>query len=464
MDALGRLAALLDLQGRARAAVSVEALRFLIVNDSLQLLPARQAVLWTAAGRVAALSGVAGIDADAPLVQALTRLHPRLASTAASPAADPPADSAAAPGTADPGGADSPGPAVVRCAGVDDPDWHAWLPAHGLLLDLRRPGGDLLGRLLLARDTPWNDGESTLAAALADAYGHAWHALAPPRPARWWERPLARLPAGRRRLAAGLGLCLAVLLWPVRLTVLAPAEVVALTPTVIRAPADGVVAEILVRPNDTVAAGQALFELDATGLQGQIDVARKTLDTADAELEQAAHKSFADQDSRALIAIRAGQRQQQQAEVAHLEAELARLRVSAPRAGTALLDDPAEWSGRPVAVGERVLQLADPRQVEIEAWIAPADALEFPAGAPAKLFLNADPLHPVTARLRYFAYEALPRPDGTLAYRVRARLDDGGDPPRLGLRGTLRLDGDRVPLGYWLLRRPLAALRQFFAL
>ena len=33
--------------------------------------------------------------------------------------------------------------------------------------------------------------------------------------------------------------------------------------------------------------------------------------------------------------------------------------------------------------------------------------------------------------------------------------------PRLGLRGTARLEGRRVLLAYWLFRRPISALRQF---
>jgi hypothetical protein len=33
--------------------------------------------------------------------------------------------------------------------------------------------------------------------------------------------------------------------------------------------------------------------------------------------------------------------------------------------------------------------------------------------------------------------------------------------PRLGLRGSAKIDGQMVPLGYFLLRRPLAVARQW---
>ena len=52
-------------------------------------------------------------------------------------------------------------------------------------------------------------------------------------------------------------------------------------------------------------------------------------------------------------------------------------------------------------------------------------------------------------------------PDGTLAYVVRAALVPGHNFPRIGLRGTAKIYGERVTLFYYLARRPLAAARQF---
>ena len=34
---------------------------------------------------------------------------------------------------------------------------------------------------------------------------------------------------------------------------------------------------------------------------------------------------------------------------------------------------------------------------------------------------------------------------------------------RIGLKGTAKLQGDWVPLAYWVLRKPWAVLRQFLA-
>ena len=85
----------------------------------------------------------------------------------------------------------------------------------------------------------------------------------------------------------------------------------------------------------------------------------------------------------------------------------------APRAGVVLFDDPSEWIGRPVTVGERILRIAAPDDVEIEAWLPLGDMLALPTGAAVKLYLNATPLDPVAGRLRYLAHDAV-QLDGAL--------------------------------------------------
>ncbi|RYY94845.1 MAG: HlyD family secretion protein, partial [Comamonadaceae bacterium] len=143
-----------------------------------------------------------------------------------------------------------------------------------------------------------------------------------------------------------------------------------------------------------------------------------------------------------------------------LQDQLQRAQVTAPRDGVALLDDPTEWVGKPVAVGERVMSVADAHEVEIEAWLSPSDAIELPPGSAVQLYLNSRPLSPVAGTLRYAAHEAVPRPDGSYAYRVRAVLPEGSDAARVGLKGTAKLSGGRVAAIYWVLRRPIASLRQ----
>ena len=268
------------------------------------------------------------------------------------------------------------------------------------------------------------------------AYAWAWHS----RPTLWkiWRQQWEHM---RKKRPVWLVAPLLILLFPVHLSVLAPGEVVARDPAVLRSPLTGVVEKILVEPNQSIAEGQPLFDLDTTAVRGDLEVAQKELATAQAEYEQTAQQAFSDMKAKGQLGVLESRIAERRAAAAHLAEVLERSHVKAPRAGIAVLDNPSEWIGRPVTVGERIMAVADEHDTEVEAWPSPADAIDLPPDARVTLFLNVDPLHPVAARLRYIEYESQARPDGTLGHRVRAAIAPGETLPRLGLKGTARLDG-----------------------
>jgi hypothetical protein len=120
--------------------------------------------------------------------------------------------------------------------------------------------------------------------------------------------------------------------------------------------------------------------------------------------------------------------------------------------------------GRPVQTGERVMQLADPRDGGVLIWLPVADALNLEPGAQIRLFLHTTPLEPLPARLLQTSYQAVLSPEGVSAYRLRGQFEGGVDKARIGLRGTARVSGDWAILGYYLFRRPLAAVREWTGL
>lgn len=438
------LSALLDLGRRVRHAESARELAFIAVNDSHALAPYRQAALWLH-DEVVCLSGVVQLEANVPYVLWLKSICAELA------ASDEPVRRIGA----------------EDFAGIAREEWREWLPEHGLWLALptapdsaeQKPAG----ALLLARELPWSEQELAVLAEWVDIWGHAWRAsqrssssawqaLRPAwrgrRAKRWWSRPIPRVLLLLAVLAA----------IPIRLTVLAPGELVPAHPAVIRASLDGVIDTFHVQPNDQVKKDQPLFGFDEVLIQSRLDVARQALATAETEYRQTAQQALSDSRSKAQLAVITGKIEEKRAEVAFNLEQLARARVLAPRDGIALFDDPSEWIGRPVNIGERIMRIATPADVEVEAWVPLADAIPLEAAAMVDLHLNASPLAPVRASLRYLAHDAVQRPDGGYAYRLRAVLDSPSA-HRVGLKGTARLSGRWVPLGYWALRRPLASLR-----
>ena len=105
------------------------------------------------------------------------------------------------------------------------------------------------------------------------------------------------------------------------------------------------------------------------------------------------------------------------------------------------------------------MQVADPARPAMRIHLAVADAIALEAGADVTLFLSAYPLDPVRGKVVETSYQATPSDDGVVSYRLLATVDGQPAHARLGLHGTAKLYGERVSLGYYLLRRPLAAVR-----
>ncbi len=417
----------LHLARRARQAVNAAELGFIAVNETHALMPYRQAALWFATSGVVALSGVVAPEANAPFVLWLDRVASQLAKRQLQQITriDP-----------------------TMLDAAEAAEWDEWLPAHALWLPLADGG------LILARDEEWPP-QLPLLAEWLEIWQHAWSAKHRPAPAALFKSWLRKPRVAKRYLL--IVLALAVI--PVRLTVLVPGELSPARPATVRAPLEGTVDQFFVGPNQTVKAGAPLFQLDLTTLTSKLNVARQDLATAEAEYRQTAQQAVFDSRSKAMLGTLQGRIAEHSTEVRYLDAQLARAQVTAPRDGIVLVDDPSEWIGKPVTIGERVLTIADEHDVEVEAWLSPADAIDLPEGARITLYLNASPLHPVHATLRYVAHEAIARPDGTFAYRLRATIDAKANHPRVGLKGTVRVSGHYVPLIYWLTRRPLATIR-----
>lgn len=423
------VAQLLSLERQARGAPSLDQLAYALVNDAQPLFGYRHAALLIA-GKVRALTGISVVEANAPFVafveNAAAQLHQQGHSAQAQVVA---ADSLSE---------------TIRA------DWQSLSAAAVFWLPLLDRQGQPFGGLWIAREQPWSEAEQALLGQLGDCYAHAWLALQPRQP---W-----RLRWPRRKVLGAAAAVLLLLLLPVRQSVLAPAEVVPLGGQVVAAPLDGVIAEFLVKPNQAVNKGDVLLRFDATAIRAQADVAERSLQVAEAELKANAQRAFSDAESSARIDLFAARVEQKRAERDYAQELLARTEVRAERDGIAVFADAQRWTGKPVQTGERLMQIAEPTQAELRIDLAVADALDFQPGAEVALFLDSDPLHRHQARLQRQAYEAQPLPGGQLAYRLDAEFSDA--PPRIGLRGTAKLYGARAPLALYLLRRPLAALRQ----
>ena len=431
---------LLQFERRIQSATSNREVAFRAVNDSAQVLRFDQAILWRvdAFGRphVVSASGLADVAGDSPYQQWLARLVREI----------------------------TPSPfdrlqvmSVKELPEASVADGQDWVPANLLHCPLRGPHGDALGGLLFFRAEPFSEAERAIAEWLGSATGYGLWAWRTERSGvmRWLK---SRRTWRGFFVAAGLVFLAGFI--PVKLSALAPAEITPVRPIPVTSPYDGVVREIMVKPNQIVKADESLVSLDDTSLRNRLELALKARDIARADLQRATFKSFTDEASRMELQVLNARAQEKQAEVAYLQELLKKSTLTAPQGGIAVFPNQDEWRGRPVQVGERIMIIADPSIIDVTIYVPPDDAIELEPGSEVDLLLHVDPLSPLKARIERASYEATLGPDGTLAYVVRAQLDPDQGHPRIGLRGTAKIWGERVSLGYYLLRKPLALLRR----
>jgi len=432
--------ALLEFERRIRSCSSNREVAFRAVNESSGALRFDQAVLWRldAFGRpiVVSASGLADLSADSPYQQWLARMV-----RSATPE----------PFTA---------PRAVALAELPEElaaDGEEWASAHMLLCPLLGANGEPLGGVAFMRADPFAESEMAVAEWVAQATGFCMWAWRKDRLQlrRWMGSRSVQLAVGGAMLALAL-----LAFVPVNLTALAPAEITPMRPVVVTSPLDGVVREVLVKPNQTVKAGEPVVMLDDTAIRNRLAVSEKAYDIARADLQRAIYKSFADDASRMELQVLDARVREKAAEVGYLSELLGKLRVLAPQGGVAIFADAEEWRGRPVQIGERIMTIADPSLIDVTVYLAPEDAVELETGSDVTMFLHVDPLSSFKAAITRSSYEALPGPDGTLAYVIRAELLPGHGFPRVGSRGTAKVQGGRVTLAFFLFRKPLAFLRR----
>jgi multidrug resistance efflux pump len=429
-DGASKLVALVKLEGDIRQQKSAVALAHHAVNDARALAGFRQGWFFRLNRRnrfvLEAVSDVPSVDLNAPLVLAVTQLMNGLAVTKGAQ-----------------------GVALGGLPGQQFPH------GHGFVVPLLDRRGKAFAALLLAREGAWTEADQSIAKRISETYAHALCAMTPP--------GLLRRPAVPHWImVTALAAVAALAFLPVPMTALAPFEVVAFEPAIIAAPMDGVITRVTAEANRAVQAGEVLFTLDDTRQKAELAIATQKVLVAESRLATARNGAFNNADLKRSLATAEKELQLAQAEQSYAQSLLSRGQVRAPRDGLLIYSAKSEWIGKPVRTGERVMEIADPARVAYRLDLAVQDAIVLGESPLVWLFMDADPLHPRAAQISSMSYHAREVPGGALAYVIMARPADQREAARIGLRGTAQLSGEKVALGFYLLRRPIAALRQYF--
>ncbi len=432
---------LLQLESMARAACSAEALQFMIVNETRRLIPYRLAYMFLSANpikrncKLVAASSVAIIERNAPFATWLEKVVGNIFES----------ETISTQRLID----------IASCPEKLKEGWNEFSLPFVLWTPLKLPDGTFIGGLWMSRETPWQENELPLMKRLGETYGHAYVAVTSRK--TLYKRPKTVTFA----VWIIIVFLLLVFVKPIKLSALAPVEITAKEPVIVSSPMDGVISEILFSPNSHVAAGETLFLLEDTNLRNEYNVTEKTLAVAEAEYRKASQGSFRDAKSKAQVSLLKAHTELNRSKLEFARERLGQITVKAMKAGLLIYSDKSDWIGKPVQVGERVMEIADTKKIQLKINLSIDDAIVLKEGAKVDVFLDADPLNPIEGTVSSTSYLAEKYNQDTLSYRVYAQFENiEQDNLRIGLQGTAKMYGERVSVFFYLFRRPISYVRQ----
>lgn len=254
----------------------------------------------------------------------------------------------------------------------------------------------------------------------------------------------------------------AIVLFAVRvpLRVAAPCEVVPIDPIVVAAPLDGIVEKVVVVPGQTVKEGALLFSYDKRVPEQELKTAQNQVGIAQAELQRASTLGLSDPKSLSEVEVLQLKLKKDEIALALAETQAAKLDVEAPAPGVVMIDDPEEWRGRPVRVGEKVLTLSDPKKTRLRIWVPEGDNVQINRSIPVRINLHVAPESEYEAHLNFISFESKIGEGEVPAYMAEADWETPPQEVKLGLKGTAILYGENVSLFYFLVRKPWSTFRR----
>ena len=315
-------------------------------------------------------------------------------------------------------------------------------------------GDVLVGGYLTSKENAWGQEEAALAERFGALYVHALKALR-------FQKGLVRKKIFTKKRTSLLMVAFAIIgLIPVHMTALAPSEIISAEPFIVTAPFDGVVKEVLVDQGAIVDIGTSIVAFEDVQRRNDFIVADEKEAVAEARYLRASQSALDDPRTKRDVAITKTEFELAKAEKVYAADLFEKTILKSETSGIAIYTDKRDWIGRPVAAGEAIVEIADPTKVLLAIDLPTKDSLVIEVGAKVKVFLDSNPMQPITAEVTEIAYQARVDKRNTVSYRLTASLSGDLPPPRIGGQGIAKVYGKRAPFAYAVLRRPLASFRQ----
>ncbi len=425
-----KLFTLLELQHRAQQAQSRDALIHIIVNETLKIIPYTQAVFFKPDAlsiKLERVSGNATLDQQSLYASTIKKSISALIK-----------DGSASVSLLKP----------------------ATNNMNGVVLFFKTAEEGILGGLWLETQNAYTEAEQRILEELSGIYGQClalWHL----------RKNSSFLPSfssqGKWRKYVICATIIAAF-FPVRLTISAPAEIIAKKAEIVTSPFDGLIEKIEVEPGDAVKEGDLLATMENQSLQAQIDVAQQEILMAQSALSRMQRESLSSPDKKMNLVQLQEEIESKKISRDYAQSMKERSEIRAAASGIAVFSGSHPLKGKPVRTGEKIMTIADPANYELLIRAPVETMMEIPDRARASFFLNISPFQSNDATIRSVGYQASADPDGLMTYKIIADLADDEKDMRIGWKGTAHIKGEWTILSYAILRRPIITLRNLMGI
>nr|WP_286177805.1 efflux RND transporter periplasmic adaptor subunit [Rhodopirellula sp. JC639] len=260
---------------------------------------------------------------------------------------------------------------------------------------------------------------------------------------------------GSLAIAAGV-LLLASLFIPIAHRETCDVRVEPRTKRFVAAPFDATLKECFVAPGDVVHQGDLLAMLDGRELKWKRD-------SLQADHDQAVKKRDAAQASRAYADQRIAQLEIDalRSELNLLDLRLSELQLRSPVDGMVVAGDLKRAKGAPLTTGQSLFEIAPLDEMIIEASVRDDRIAYVHQDQTAQLRLKAYPDRSWDARIELVHPRSEIR-DEENVFIAQCTLPNEQQLLRPGMKGTLKIDCGRRPLGWVWFHRPVEAVAQWF--
>lgn len=427
---------------KAYGAETLQELQFIILNDTIHLIRYDRASLWSLEKKTPQLLGISGqtdVNLNSELSQHMTHLVESIQEK-------------------------SKAQRLAKESFPNTVEWEAIVPATNSIAiwfpieaNKKTSFALLLEKWdIKPEDIPANDVMDLCGTFIIPGYGQALEKF---NVTRWFKRLLSF----KNLLYLIPLLLMLLLLIRVPLRIVAPCEIVPADPYVITSPLEGIIEQILVKPGKNVKAGEILFSYDKRVPLKELEIAEKQVAIAQAEINRTEGLGYSgDKKSFAELAVLNEKLEKEKVQLNYAKYQASLLDFKSPIEGIVILDNPDEWRGRPVKIGEKVLIVSDPNKTKIKIWIPENDNIPLRLDSNVTIFLSVDPINSYEAKLNYIANEVSLSDKKIPSFLAEAEWVTYPEKIKLGLTGNAILYGERVSLLYFLLRKPWGTFRHFF--